>query len=119
MKNIGQNTSHVESIDAIVRRIVRDEVARIRPTGATAIYSQHDHERPAGTKRQRYLDVHALAFGAGDVGATKIGRARLLTPDAWARWSTSLPSRKKAPPPTPVSLDDQVAAELGVERGPS
>jgi hypothetical protein len=103
-----------EQAHAILDRIL-DVAERVgRPTESN--YSQRDAERPAGCGRERYLRVHRLAFDARDPGATKIGRARLLTADAWLRWAASLPSRTRPKPPAPLTLDEQLLAELGLER---
>ncbi len=75
-------------------------------------YSQHDGSRPRGCSRERFLDVWKRAHDAGNEGATKDGRARVLTADAYARHSgrRSLAFVRTEP----ASLDDEAARELGL-----
>jgi hypothetical protein len=77
---------------------------------ATRPFSQRDGERPVGCGRAKYLRVWRRARAAGDAGATSEGRARILTPDAWAR-HRQLPSRKR-----PVGeVQKSVADAFGIE----
>ncbi len=89
-----------------------------RATTTAIVYSQLDGQRAPGAGHAKHLRVWHAAAAAGDPGATKEGRARLLTADAWARWCDALPSRargKREAEPV-LSIDDQVAAKLGVRR---
>jgi hypothetical protein len=78
--------------------------------------SQLDGERYPGAGRAKHLRVWHLAHDAGDPGATRQGRALLLTEAAWLRWHNKLPSKKSPPKSSPRSLEDCVLAELGGRR---
>lgn len=76
------------------------------------LYSQCDGERPTGCGKTKYLRAWRRALAAGDAGATRDGRARLLTPEAYARHAAA-PSRAPAPIAPVATLEDEVLAELG------
>jgi hypothetical protein len=118
MKSIGQNTSHVESIDDRIRAIVREEVACIRLTGATAVYSQRATERPIGCGAATFSRVWHRAFDAGDPGARREGRSLILTADAYGRHQDAVRRRKVTAPPVapPLSGLDALIAEAGARR---
>lgn len=83
-------------------------------TGASSRpYSQRDGELPPGARRVKFLRTWRRARDAGDVGAWAEGRARLMTPECWAKWSRTErpPAVAKAPPPSPSLLE-----ELGAKR---
>jgi hypothetical protein len=83
-----------------------------------ALLSQLDGQRYPGAERNKHLRVWKLAFAAGDPGATKQGRSRLLTVNAWHRWCGKLPSRAKVKPApvSHVSVDDEMLEDLGGKR---
>lgn len=104
-----------------VRRIVAEEVAkrlRAAPTSST-LCSQYDGERPAGVGKALYLKVHQLAFRNGEPSAVRRGKSRVMSHDAFDKYerqlrkptATVLPLRK-----APMSVDDEVLAELGGRR---
>jgi hypothetical protein len=75
-------------------------------------FSQRDGELPPGARRVKFLRTWRRARDAGDAGAWSEGRARLMSPDCWARWARSERSpAATAPPPAPSLLE-----ELGARR---
>lgn len=93
------------------------QLAELAVSGRTACYSQRDGERPPGCGRVRYLRVWRRARDAGDEGASKDGRARLLTHEAYARHAAMSLARPRARiVDEPAGLDEQVLAELGAVR---
>ena len=93
-------------------------VGSVAVAATVPLYSQADGQRFPGAGRTKHLRVWQEAFKAGDPGATKQGRARLLTKEAWLRYC-ELPSRKT--PPAPISavapnLDDEILERLGGKR---
>jgi hypothetical protein len=93
-----------------VREIVRFELAR---GGASQRpFSQRDGERPPGAGRIKYLRTWRRARDAGD-GAWAEGRARLMTPECWAKWSRSAsrPTLAKAPASAAPTLLDELGAK--------
>ena len=125
MRNVAERSApgkaEEHAFDVLARAVAPYVAALLlgRATAAT-LFSQRDGERPAGCGAAKYLRVHRLAREANDPGATRQGRARLLTPDAWDRWASAIPSRaRRTPEPAPVSavsIDDVVARKLGVRR---
>lgn len=86
---------------------------------APASFSQVDGQRPPGCGRAKYLRVHRRAVQADDPGAWSEGRARLMTPEAWARWSRTerRAATKAMHPPAPSGVEAMLA-ELGARRAP-
>jgi hypothetical protein len=81
-------------------------------TGApTRPYSQAEGERPPGAGRAKYLRAWRRARDAADAGAWAEGRARLMTAEAWARFSRTARPVMTKPPAAPTLLD-----ELGAKR---
>jgi hypothetical protein len=80
---------------------------------ATRPFSQRDGERPPGAGRAKYLRTWRRARDAEDTGAWSEGRARLMSPEAWGRWSrfASRHAPVKVAPSAPTLLD-----ELGAKR---
>jgi hypothetical protein len=105
-----------ETLEGLVRAIVRDELARGRASAVVVTYSQRDGERPTGCGRAKYLRVHRRAREARDAGATSPGRSRLLTHDAWQRYCDALPSRASKPASAEPSLEARVLKLLGARR---
>lgn len=78
-------------------------------------YSQLDGQRPPGVGRTRYLRAWRRGRDAGDPEAIADGRARLMTPGAWARHGATTSVRSMRPAkPSAVSLRDDVLSELGL-----
>lgn len=79
------------------------------------LFAQHDGSRPAGCSRSGYLQTWGKAWEDRHPGATKRGRARLLTREAFDRYA---PSEKPSPKASPPVLDDERAVldELGLRR---
>lgn len=75
-------------------------------------FSQRDGELPAGAGRIKYLRAWRRARDAGDAGAWAEGRARLMSAEAWAKWSRTQALPKAAPVPEAPSL----LAQLGAKR---
>ena len=71
-------------------------------------------ERPPGCGKTRFLRVWRLAHDAGDAGATADGRARLLTAEAYARFSPTLTTRRSRKVDAPA-VSETLLEELGVE----
>jgi hypothetical protein len=89
----------------------REQPARPRP------FSQVDGERPPGCGRRRFLAAWRSRHATGDPGASAEGRARILSPDAWARFiedeAPRAPLRLVSPAQSPSMLD-----RLGARRLP-
>jgi hypothetical protein len=81
---------------------------------AAAEYSQVDGQRPIGVGRVRYLRAWRRGYAAGDPEVREDGRARLMTPAAWARHGATV-RRREAKPELPVVSSD-LLAELGARR---
>ena len=81
----------------------------------TGSFSQHDGSRPPGCGRVRYLRIWRSAFRAGDAGATRDGRARLLTHDAYQRFARIERAVESSPRPVEDEAND-VLSELGAVR---
>jgi hypothetical protein len=60
-------------------------------------FSQADGERPPGAGRAKFLRTWRRARDAGDAGAWAEGRARLMSEEAWARWSRTERARVLEP----------------------
>jgi hypothetical protein len=76
-----------------------------------------DH-RPPGVTRRAYLDRHAARVRAGVDGWTRIGRARVVTTEAWAKdaeASTRKARARKVTPPTAANdTEDALDVALGI-----
>ena len=105
----------LDALTGFVRAVVREELRAGQPARA---YSQRDGERPPGAGKAKFLRVWRLAAAAGDVEATREGKARLLTAACWARHVSRLETRRtrSAPRKSSPSIDDQLLAELGARR---
>lgn len=84
---------------ALVAAIAADaaalaELRALVATGGEREYSQLDAERPAGVGRARYLRAWRRGRDAGDPECRADGRARTMTPAAWARWGAAAPTRR-------------------------
>ena len=75
-------------------------------TGASARpFSQK--ELPPGAGPIKFRRTWHRAHDAHDAGATREGRAMLLTPECWSRWArTERAERPTATPPAPSLLDE-------------
>jgi hypothetical protein len=75
-------------------------------------FSQADGQRPPGAGKPKYLRTWRRARDAGDAGAWAEGRARLMSQEAWARWSrTEAPAVAK--PAAPSLLEELGARRVG------
>lgn len=91
------------------------------PLGAaTSIrHTQHDGERPAGAGRVKFLRLWRRGHEAGDPGVWSEGRARCMSPEAWARLArTDAKPRARIVKlqPKPRTLANDVLSELGATR---
>lgn len=91
---------------------VAAELAKMPRLREARPYSQHDGERPPGCSRTTFLRAWRVAHRSGHPGATCDGRARLLTPEAFAVGRAGM--RPKATPAEPACQDAGVLEELGL-----
>jgi hypothetical protein len=68
-------------------------------------------ELPPGAGPIKFRRTWHLAHDAHDPGATREGRAMLMTPECWSRWARTERPAPPAPSPAPSLLD-----ELGAKR---
>jgi hypothetical protein len=85
--------------------------------------STYDAERlPPGITRRAFLDRHARNVRAGVEGWTRVGRARVVTAEAWAKdaeASTRKARARKVTPPTAANdIVDELDAALGIRSRP-
>lgn len=110
-----------------VREIARQVVRELGGARGPVEHSQRDGERPAGARRDLYLQAWRALNRAGDPDVRAEGRARIMSADAWARFvaSGNAPQRKRGPRlvtcgPSPLaanaSTDDIVLEQLGGRR---
>jgi hypothetical protein len=87
-------------------------------TAAPRWHSQLDGERPVGVSRVQYLRTWRALAAAGDTETRAEGRARLMSPGAWARGRALLNAGAKPRPPKldPVDPDADALAALGLRR---
>jgi hypothetical protein len=81
-------------------------------------FSQLEGERPSGAGRVAYLRAHRALVRSGDPGAWSEGRARLMSPDAWARAMANHRHAPKAPASEtrPVDPDADALEALGLAK---
>lgn len=102
-----------EALQALAQ-VLAPLVARELSAKGSRPYSQVDGERPPGTSKLVYLRAWRAARRQGHPGATSDGRARLLTPEAFAAGRAVMRPPKKAAPE--LDIDDKVLKKLGLSR---
>jgi len=111
-----------------LRALIREELRNERVGRTVVMHSQRDGERPAGAGRIRYLRAWRALRDAGDPDVRTEGRARLMSPTAWARFvagekgerpvPAARPRLVAVPRPSPVDVEARVLADLGARPSP-
>ena|SRR5580658_10127841 len=101
--------------DAALRALAVALAPFIAPLIGASSRPFSQREPPPGAGRVKYLRTWRRARDAGDAGAWAEGRSRLMTAEAWAKWSrTASPSTAtKATPAEPSLLDELGAKRVG------
>jgi hypothetical protein len=120
----GQAPFESATLETFVRALVPLVADELQRRGASVAvprpFSQRDGERPAGCGRARFLRVWRAASIAHHEGATRDGRARLLTPVAYSFGVAEL-ARRTAKPSGDLAIvaqdeDADLLTDLGLER---